>query len=151
MRQKASNYTAFRIITSMTTSGLGSYATYIFFARTRIFHPNILIGQKTTRRSRRVGFVQKSKMHQTWNQSILIGRTTSRRNWCVQAGTSRGHHHKPHPWISWESWGRTRRVGLGHMKDASLIVRYDSSKYYVRNYVTTTTLQTDGSWPSPFP
>ena len=84
-----------------------------FFARTRIFHPNILIGQNITRRSRRVGFVQKSKMHQTWNQSILIGRTTSRRNWCVQAGTSTGHQDKPHPWISWESWGRTRRVGLG--------------------------------------
>ena len=26
------------------------------------------------------------------------------------------------------------------MKDASLIVRYETSKYYVRNYVTTTTL-----------
>jgi len=26
------------------------------------------------------------------------------------------------------------------MKDASLIVRYESSKYYVRNYVTTNTL-----------
>ena len=114
MRQKASNYTAFRIITSMTTSGLGSYATYIFFARTRIFHPNILIGQKITRKSRRVGFVQTKQKHQTWNQSILIGRTTSRRNWCVQAGTSTGQEDKPHPWISWTSWGRTRRVGLGH-------------------------------------
>jgi len=63
MRQKASNCTGFSII--MTTSGLGSYATYIFFARTRIFHPNILIGQKITRKSRRVGFVQTKQKHQT--------------------------------------------------------------------------------------
>ena len=128
MRQKASNYTAFRIITSMTTSGLGSYATYFFFARTRIFHPNILIGQKITRKSRRVGFVQKSKMHQTWNQSILIGRTTSRRNWCVQAGTGARQLHKPHPWISWTSWGRTRRVGLGQCCTLSY-VRQNLEKY----------------------
>jgi hypothetical protein len=111
MRQKASNCTGFRII--LTTTGLGSYATYIFFARTRIFHPNILIGQKITRKSRRVGFVQKSKMHQTWNQSILIGRTTCRRNWCVEAGTKLLARYIPQPCISWESWGRTRRVGLG--------------------------------------